>query len=283
MIKSDRINKCKTLKWEQLGLQEGLISSPIREDRKPSLSLYVRGGMSYWKDHATGEGGSIIDFIQQWKGKKFPETIEFIESLLGGQAAERKPMTRGFDKQESSAVINYVILTAEAAKDYIVKVRHIAPQALIDIEFHTIEITNKHYKNIYVAFPINEVSFECRAIEKANPVKQRKIGPASIWQFGTGDEIVVTESIIDALSWRSLHPNNDVTLVSLNSVSNWRKLFEIVGLGNRKVTLCLDNDQAGDIATQQLTDKIGRLAEDRRGIYNGFKDLNEMLCSPTIP
>lgn len=37
--------------------------SPLRDDRNPSVSVYVRNGIQRWKDHATDEGGSCIDMV----------------------------------------------------------------------------------------------------------------------------------------------------------------------------------------------------------------------------
>jgi hypothetical protein len=37
--------------------------APHREDRSPSFSLYYRNGAWRFKDHATGEGGGLVDFV----------------------------------------------------------------------------------------------------------------------------------------------------------------------------------------------------------------------------
>ena len=51
--------------WRLLGLagqpKEGMNRSPFREDKTPSLSIFGNGRR--WKDHGTGEGGSVVDFV----------------------------------------------------------------------------------------------------------------------------------------------------------------------------------------------------------------------------
>jgi len=50
--------------WERLGLPHAPgrhCRSPFRKDRSPSFSIYEGGRR--WKDHGTGEGGDVIDFI----------------------------------------------------------------------------------------------------------------------------------------------------------------------------------------------------------------------------
>lgn len=52
-----------------------LISSPLRQDRKPSFALYMRGNSVRFKDFATGEGGSIYTLFQLLWHKSFKEVL----------------------------------------------------------------------------------------------------------------------------------------------------------------------------------------------------------------
>ena len=55
--------------WRDLGLpgQPGkCVPSPLRADHKPSFSVFEDG--TRYKDHATGDGGDVFDFIRQAKG-----------------------------------------------------------------------------------------------------------------------------------------------------------------------------------------------------------------------
>ena len=50
--------------WHRLGLAgepRKSCRSPFREDRSPSFSVYDDGHR--WKDHSTGKGGDVCDFI----------------------------------------------------------------------------------------------------------------------------------------------------------------------------------------------------------------------------
>jgi hypothetical protein len=53
--------------WQALGLpgepkEHGDMRSPFRDERKPSFSIHSNG--TAWKDHGTGEGGDVIEFIR---------------------------------------------------------------------------------------------------------------------------------------------------------------------------------------------------------------------------
>ncbi|MCW7553623.1 toprim domain-containing protein [Endozoicomonas gorgoniicola] len=45
------------------GNREALYHSPVRDDKNASFSVYRKKGELRWKDHATDEGGSIIDLV----------------------------------------------------------------------------------------------------------------------------------------------------------------------------------------------------------------------------
>jgi len=51
--------------WRLLGLagqpKIGMNHSPFREDKNPSLSIFGDGRR--WKDHGSGDGGSVVDFV----------------------------------------------------------------------------------------------------------------------------------------------------------------------------------------------------------------------------
>ncbi len=38
--------------------------SPLREDDKPSFSVFEKDGRWYWKDHATGDGGDEVNYLE---------------------------------------------------------------------------------------------------------------------------------------------------------------------------------------------------------------------------
>ncbi|WP_395738865.1 CHC2 zinc finger domain-containing protein [Prosthecobacter sp.] len=70
--------------WQMLGLQgvpAKRCRSPLREDRKPSFSIYNGGRM--WKDHSTGEGGDVIDFIATAKQLDIKKALKLFLDLAG--------------------------------------------------------------------------------------------------------------------------------------------------------------------------------------------------------
>ena len=55
--------------------------SPFREDRNPSFSIYDGGRR--WKDHATGEGGDVVDFLAKALGLSNEDACRKLIELAG--------------------------------------------------------------------------------------------------------------------------------------------------------------------------------------------------------
>lgn len=75
--------------WRALGLpgepHPNPCRSPFREDRRASFSVY-NDGMA-WKDHATGEGGDIVDFVAAALRCPVPEAIAWLRERAGAGRA----------------------------------------------------------------------------------------------------------------------------------------------------------------------------------------------------
>ena len=87
------------------------------------------------------------------------------------------------------------------------------------------------------------------------------------------------EGFIDYLSYLEIAPQAKISdYLILNSVSLIKTALERLGDGYNLIELYLDNDKAGDKATQEIIRNIrGVKIIDKRAQYQGSKDLNEML------
>jgi hypothetical protein len=80
--------------WRDLGLpgQPGKsVASPFREDHSPSFSVF-QDGMRY-KDHATGDGGDLFDFVMMGRMCAMAEAVRFVEERLGITCPEHQSDT----------------------------------------------------------------------------------------------------------------------------------------------------------------------------------------------
>lgn len=66
--------------WQMLGLDgepKASCKSPFREDRHPSFSIHSDG--TGWTDHATGDGGDVIEFIRHAIGGDHKDVREWLK------------------------------------------------------------------------------------------------------------------------------------------------------------------------------------------------------------
>ena len=57
--------------------------SPFRQETTPSMSVAYKDGTWQWYDHGTGQGGSNIELVEQFKGCGFREAIAFLWEIDG--------------------------------------------------------------------------------------------------------------------------------------------------------------------------------------------------------
>lgn len=67
-------------------------SSPFRDDRNPSFSVYREATGDRWKDHGEGCGGDVLDLIEKAKGCGTAEALTWARGVLGiDPQADRRP------------------------------------------------------------------------------------------------------------------------------------------------------------------------------------------------
>ncbi len=74
--------------WEMLGLNgepKATCKSPFREDKSPSFSIHSEG--KAFKDHATGDGGDVIEFIRLAIGGNHQDVREWLRERMGANYA----------------------------------------------------------------------------------------------------------------------------------------------------------------------------------------------------
>jgi hypothetical protein len=89
---------------QDVNLRKNPCSSPFREDRKPSFSVFDDG--TYWKDQGTGEQGDVIQFVAKKLGldckRDFPRIVQwFAERFPGiGGTADSAPKRDRKEKKQ---------------------------------------------------------------------------------------------------------------------------------------------------------------------------------------
>jgi len=276
-------------------------SSPFHKDKKHSFSVFQndRGEKYwYWKDHSTGERGTIIELLQKlhptWDLK---DIIKYLYEL-DGTAIDYKVNSNQYTYKKKSENISENFL--------IKKITDLNNLALIDYICNTRkinkEIATKFVKEVYYSNDKNKHYFaigflnNIGGIELRNQYFKGNIFKKDITIIKGSDKENKTLSIfegfisfVSALThYKTLTPKNDILI--LNSVALYDRAIEYINQHNpKKIYDFLDNDFAGQECILKIKAGINQRDESRSEvgeqteiingftIYKGYNDFNNYL------
>jgi hypothetical protein len=286
--------RANSVDLEHFLLQQGekLIPSGREKRLSSDHSITVRG--NEWYDHAAEQGGYSIDFVKSFYNLSFPDAVTM---LLGGncgtvyhQAAERVeepkklfelPMQNKDMRRTFAYLIKHRCLDSEVLSIF-------AREKLI---YESLEKSkdgkNEFHNAIFVGYDENGVARHAhkRGIYSEGKSYKGNIDSSnpcySFNRKGTSDRLYVFEAPIDMLSFISMYKNSDWqqhSYVALCGLSEQAMLKQLDNNQNlTTVVLCLDNDSAG----QKATDKFEKLLAERdvavTRLLPTLKDFNEDL------
>lgn len=262
---------------------ERLIASGREKRLERDHSITVCG--SEWYDHAVGRGGGPISFVQQFYDLRYPDAVTL---LLGGEtgavypqakakaAAPSKPFALPPPNHDMRRVYAYLMKQRCIRKDVITFFAR-AGTLYEDAGHHNCVFVGKdehgsarhaHIKSTNSfgqSFRIN--------VEGSDP-------RYSFHMNGTDKSLYVFEAPIDLMSYMSLCPEEWVECnavaccgTSLLPVLKMLELSPHIGM----VYLCLDNDKAGQKASERMENELRKLGYLTARCVSHAKDWNEDL------
>ena len=237
-------------------------------------SITVRGNQ--WFDHATGEGGLAVDFIRRFYNLSFPEAVALLLDSEQGEAyhtAEEKSTEppRPFAAPSINEGMRraYAYLTRQRGIDREI-INSFAQAGLLyeDAEYHNAVFIGKDEHGIARHAHKRSVNSEGKAfrinVEGSDP-------RYSVHWTGTTERLYVFEAPIDLMSFITLYPQDwgSHSYVALCGTSEHAMLWMLEQNPQlQNVTLCLDNDDAGQKAVVRLTSILHE---------NGYTDIVPLL------
>ena len=305
--------------------KKGMFSAPsvFGHENTPAGKVYMKGGEQRWWHHREGKGGDAIEWVKIACGV---DTNKAINMLLGEERAEVKRNISPIDKAELAArelrekqekakresSLLYAIsknskplIDSNLACEYMMN-RGISTAALT-LRDPRIGIYENTFKNkdgedqsrIVYMFKGNGKNSQQFAVIKGvddhgnkNGFKQNLGTTRPVFhQSKVKSPYIIVEGIEDALSAKEMGYDN---FVSLNSTSNAKKLIDTLDqcpkfYKNNSFEICLDNDEAGRKATEDILKAFKERGIDiKESEYSGImqelniNDLNDLLIKEYI-
>jgi len=263
--------------------------SPFHEDKTASFKIDTK--KCYWKDWGTGKGGDVIKLACEYNQMTVSEALKWLKRFEGVTLPENKTTppaakkTAGNHKAEPvNGLLKEKNITNGTLCQYIGK-RGLPVDLVRD---YCREVSFKNGESGKVAYGIgmenNAGGWEVRgAIGGFKAVVGNKAITTICRAKKQVETVHVFEGYMDFLTKENKWPSgeNEASII-LNSASLIAEGIQEIKTHEqlkeaKNVRLWLDNDNAGDKATQELADQLHQVYEvgDMRRIYADYKDFNE--------
>ena len=253
-------------------------------------SVTIRG--NGWYDHATGQGGGPISFVQQFYNLSYPEAVT---CLLGG---EQGVAYTAAPKQEEKPKAEFALPAAsrEMRRMYAYLLKHrfldrdvVTAFVRAGLIYESCEsYKGREYHNaVFVGKDENGVARHAHkrslnSLGRTFRINVEGSDPRCSFHYtGTSDRLYVFEAPIDLMSFLTRYPRGwqEHSFVSLCGTSEHAMLWMLERNPNlHAVCLCLDYDAAGIEASGRLTEILHERGYDNVGMLQPeYKDWNEDL------
>ena len=246
-------------------------------------SVTIRG--NEWFDHAEEKGGHAVSFVQRFYGLSYPEAVTL---LLGDECSAYPAAKERIEEAPKPFVLPPAYGGMRRVFAYLVKhrgidrevVSHFARERLLyeDAEYHNAVFVGTDEDGV----PRHAHKRSTNSFGKAFRLNVEGCDPRySFHHVGTDGSLYVFEAPIDMLSYITLYPEDwqEHSYVACCGTSSQPviKMLERVPQVDT-VLLCLDNDEAGHIASQRMSVQLADQYNVER-LTPENKDWNEDLTA----
>jgi hypothetical protein len=250
-------------------------------------SITVRGNR--WYDHASEEGSYAIDLVKRLYNLSFPEAVSLL--LSGEQGVEYRQHSKNSEpEQRKPFTLPPAHTDMLRVFAYLIKQRCISREVLSEFAREKLLFEDAKYHNaVFVGYDEKGIARHAHKKSTATGsgfrINVEGSHPAYSFHYISKNpyphNLFVFEAPIDLLSYISLHLQNwkNTSYVALNGVSEQPilKLLELYPQLQR-VTLCLDNDEAGLKAASRIHKSLRQQGfEDVVYDVSAHKDWNDDL------
>lgn len=277
-----------------------LMCSPLRIDRKPSFSIYTsNSGHIYYKDHATGEKGSLLDLLCQYWRCTFRQALDRVANMaLGKREIVIRPKHLKVLTRKEASRLTDIQVTVRPWRDYDYEYWSeygVTPKALKYAEVYPIshkivyKRINDADKPVKYIFPADKYAY-CFVERKEGNLQLKIYQPFSkkykwcskmdgsvigLWAKlpEHGDNVVICSSLKDALCLSCQCHVPTICLqgegynMSKTAISELRRRF-------KHVFILFDNDNAGIVDGKKLSESTG-FTNIILPKFNGGKDVSD--------
>lgn len=252
--------------------------------------LYIHSDGHKWNWFSQNKGGGAIQFVMEMEGKTWVEAIKHLLGISPQAISYVPPIAEKEEKEKGEFILPEKNTTFKHIFAYLINTRRIDKGIVYDfVKEHKI-YENNQKSCVFVGYD-KEGQVKYASIRSTNTTgnsfrcdvkNSDKAYP--FCKEGSNDTVCVFEAPIDLLSYLTLIKKHNIQnfeshCISLGGVSDKALDYYLKENPNiKKIMLCLDNDEAGHFACQQIREKYRDRYKIVRHVPEG-KDFNEQLLN----
>jgi len=247
--------------------KEAWFLSPLRSETQASFKISKR--LNLWYDFGIGEGGGTIELVCRLQKVNKYEALDLLDGII--EPIRRIKTIRVKVPRPSIKIQRIIKLQHPNLLRYLLQRRIAREMGLKYLR----EIHYTMYGRNYYSLGLENRMGGWELRDRYRKLSTSPKAIAMIKRDGTN--LTLVEGMFDMLSLLKIDPdwlkNSDIMV--LNSVAFANRVPLMIN-SYRNINLALDNDGAGNRATELIL-KFENRCIDRRQLYSGFKDVNDML------
>ncbi|WP_336834726.1 toprim domain-containing protein [Sphingobacterium siyangense] len=247
--------------------------SLFRDEKTPSFKVNRR--TNRWYDFGEGAGGSLIDFGIKYNNSTIGEFLALVANDVLPVNSFINESTGKIKEPPKIEILKVKPIVSPGLIRYIAERRislYLADRYLKEVNY-----SNNFAKFYALGFENDKGGYELRS-----SYFKGSSSPKYYTHFkNNSDTICVFEGFMDFLTFLQISDSEIVDhfdYLILNSLSFTGAGIVVMQL-YQNVHLYLDNNDQGNIKTQQIKTEVAQ-AEDKRTLYKNHEDLNAFLCFP---
>ena len=256
--------------------KEGIVQRWLRYD-----STVIYGNK--WYRHSKEIGGGPIQFMKEFYDMEFADAVQY---LLGGQGGLSFAPSKGKEYIKPELHPPAFSKNMRRTFAYLIKTRNLDPEIVQYFVREKKILETEPYHNVAFAGYDSEGKLRqlhLRSTQPGNKFYQDVDGSDKHFYFrhiGTDNSVYVFEAPIDMLSFITMHKENwqqhSYACLGGVAIDALENVLETAPQTNQ-VYLCLDNDKAGDTATERISKELDEKCVPWQRLCPDQKDWNEDL------
>lgn len=251
--------------------------------------LYIHGNGHKWNWFSQNKGGGAIQFVMEMEGKTWVEAIKKLLNIDNEIISYAPPKIKN-KEEKGEIILPEKNSTFKHIFAYLINRRCIDKEVVYDFVNKDKLYENKHGSCVFIGHDNKgQAKYACvRSTNTTGKLYRSDVKNSDksypFFTSGTNDTVCIFEAPIDLMSYLTLIKKYDIKdfkshCISLGGVADKALEYYLKENPNiNKIMLCLDNDEAGHFACQQIREKYRDKYKILRHIPQG-KDFNEQLLN----